>query len=140
MAKKISPPNPDDPIAMMRWYQELRDELANPSAVIEQAKRTRGRNERDGNYTLVSTDAGKSVVLVGSAAKTFTIDASNFRANQQGIIRQEGSGQITLTAASGTDLRFHTDFQSKTKGQWSWIGWERISPTEVALTGHMAAA
>ena len=85
-------------------------------------------------------DAGKTVVLTGATARTFTIDAATFAGDDQGIIRPEGTGQITIVAGGSTNLRFHSEFVAKTKGQWSWIAWERISSTEIALTGHMELA
>lgn len=110
------------------------------SEIDEAKKRTRGRNVQSVAYTLVAGDAGKTVVQAGATARNYTIDAATFAGDDQGIIRQEGTGQITIIAGGSTNLRFHSEFVAKTKGQWSWIAWERISATEIALTGQMELA
>ncbi len=111
------------------------------SAKIDEAKkRTRGRVAKTTNYSLIADDAGRTVVLTGSVARTFTINAATFAGDDQGVIRQEGTGQISIAAGGSTILRYHVDFVATTKGQWSWIAWERISATEIALTGHLELA
>ena len=111
------------------------------TAEINAAKKgTRGRNVQSVAYSLVADDAGKTVVQAGSTARNYTIDAATFNGDDQGIIRQEGTGQITIVAGGSTTLRFPASFVAKTLEQWSWIGWERISATEIALTGHMELA
>jgi len=115
--------------------------FSDPTAAIDEAKKsTRGRVEQSTSYQLVSEDGGKTVVLTGSTPRNFTIHVGRHAEGDQGIIRQEGTGQITLLEGTSTTFRYHSDFVAKTKGQWSWIAWEKISSTEIALTGHMELA
>lgn len=114
---------------------------SDPTGLIDELKkRTRGTNSKSADYQLVADDAGKTVVLTGSTGRIFTIDAATFAGDDQGLIRQHGTGQITIAAGGSTSLRYHSEFVAKTKGQWSWIAWERISTTEISLTGHMELA
>lgn len=55
-------------------------------------------------YTLVAGDAGKEVRMQNTAANTMTIDASVLPTNGAGLIRQVGTGQTSITAASGTTI------------------------------------
>jgi len=137
---KIAPATPDDPLAMIKWFQLVRDTLENNPSTDLAKKSSRGRTEKTAAYTLVTTDGGKTIFLTGSVAKTFTLDAKNHITGDQGIIMQQGSGQITIAAATGTNLRFPASFSAKTKEQWSQIAWEKISTTEISLIGHLAAA
>lgn len=131
------PPFPNDPAFNGRWYQAVRDALEDRTLIEEGKKRHRGRTEKTANYTLNSNDAGKAIILSGSTGRTFTIDASTVGQNDQGFFRQEGTGQITIAGASGTSLRINGDFNSKTRGQYARVDWERISTTEIILTGQL---
>lgn len=55
-------------------------------------------------YTLVAGDAGEEVRMQNVAANVVTIDASVLPTDGVGLIRQVGTGQTSITAASGTTI------------------------------------
>lgn len=143
MAKKFSgipPATPDDPDGMMRWFQSVRDNSTDNTLVEEGKKRHRGRTEKTEDYTVSSEDAGKVIILSGSANRSFTIGADTVVQNDRGRFRQEGTGVITIVPANGTFLRINGNFSATTKGQYAEIEWEKISPTEIIITGQLGTA
>jgi len=140
MARKFSgipPATPDDPDGMMRWFQAVQNNSRDNTLVEEGKKRHRGRTENTENYTVSSEDAGKVIILSGSTGRTFTIGADTVVQNDRGRFRQEGTGVITIVGATGTNLRINGDFNAKTRGQFAEVEWEKISPTEIIITGQL---
>jgi len=133
----IPPATPGDPQSMARWYQAVQDNSRDNTISEEGKKRHRGRTENTENYTVSSEDAGKVIILSGSTNRTFTIGADTVVQNDRGRFRQEGTGVITIVGASGTNLRINGDFNPKTRGQYAEVEWEKISPTEIILTGQL---
>jgi len=143
MARKFSgipPATPDDPDGMMRWFQSVQNFSTDNTLVEEGKKRHRGRTENTEDYTVSSEDAGKVIILSGSTNRTFTIGADTMTQNDRGRFRQEGTGVITIIGAEGTNLRINGSLSPVTNGQFAEIEWEKISPTEILLTGQLGGA
>ncbi|GGD45659.1 hypothetical protein [Pseudoxanthomonas indica] len=70
-------------------------------------------------YTLQASDCGKVVEFTNSSAVTVTLP-NNLAAHFTCSIVQAGSGQVTLSAASGATLR-NRQSHTKTAGQWGWL-------------------
>jgi len=114
------------------------EQLSDPTSEIDTEKKdTRGRSNKTDAYELVADDAGKTVSLSGSSTKAFTLTVGTFSTDEYGFLEQLGTGQLTLTAGSGTTLRFHSDFQAQARGQWSTLGWTKINSTQILLVGDL---
>lgn len=115
--------------------------FADPTTSIDTQKKShRGINTKSGAYSLVAGDAGKVVDLTGSTTRAFTITVGTHADADWGVCRQLGTGNLTFTAGASTTFRFSSAFNASVaaRGQYSQITWERISSTEIFLSGDLA--
>lgn len=87
-------------------------------------------------YTLVASDASKTVTCTNGSAITVTVPASTFSARQVVTIIQYGAGQVTLSAGGGMTLRSRGS-QLKTAGQYSVVSLWFKSATEAIVMGDV---
>jgi len=91
-------------------------------------------NDQTGTtYTLTSSDNGKVVTLNNGSAITLTIAASlgdGFNC----LIVQKGSGQVTLSAASGVTIANRSS-ETKTAGQYATVSVINIGSDTYILSG-----
>jgi len=117
------------------------EQLSDPTTEIDTSKKShRGINTRSAAYELVADDAGKVVDLTGSTTRAFTITVATHAINDYGVCRQLGTGNLTFTAGTSTTFRFSSAFNATVaaRGQFSQITWEKISSTEIFLSGDLA--
>lgn len=87
-------------------------------------------------YTLVASDASKTVTCTNGSAITVTVPASTFTTGQVVTIMQYGAGQVTLSAGGGMTLRSRGS-QLKTAGQYSVVSLWFKSATEAVAMGDL---
>jgi len=117
--------------------------FADPTTAIDTAKKAhRGINTQSTAYSLVAGDAGKVVDLTGSTTRAFTITVATHADADWGVCRQLGTGELTFTAGASTTFRLSSAFNATvaSRGQYSQITWERISSTEIFLSGDLKLA
>jgi hypothetical protein len=109
-------------------------------AVADPFQRTVG-NVTTTPYTILSTDAGKALVLNSSSAMSLVIPAEstyNFVIGQTILIVQKGTGAITVSGAVGVTLRSKSG-NTITDGQYSEARLIKIAANEWLLSGDLTA-
>jgi hypothetical protein len=93
------------------------------------------------SYTLVSTDAGRTLYLTSASAVTLTLP-NNFTVGYNCRVIQAAAGQVTFTPASGANRR-NRQSHTKSAGQWA-VCWLEVvsnsggSAAEYVLSGDTA--
>jgi hypothetical protein len=64
------------------------------------------------SYTLAATDRGTLVIYNSSSSGTFTIPANIFQAGTLVMVRQDGTGTLSLTNGSGLTLNIPSTLSS----------------------------
>jgi hypothetical protein len=109
-------------------------------AVAEPFQRTIG-NIVTTPYTILSTDAGKALVLNSSSSMSLVVPAEstyNFVIGQTFVIIQKGTGAITVSGASGVAIRSISSYV-KTNGQYSEVRLIKIATNEWLLSGDLTS-
>jgi hypothetical protein len=90
-------------------------------------------------YTLALADANKTLKTTSSSATTITVPANGtiaFPIGTEIYILQYGSGQVTVSAASGAVVRSDSS-RVKIKTQYSSVSLLKIDTNEWVLTGNL---
>lgn len=93
------------------------------------------------SYTLVLSDATKSVTMNNAASNTLTIPPSssvNFPIGTQIVIAQLGAGQTTIAAGAGVTLRSYNN-QLKLIGQYGVASCLKIASDTWLVAGNLVA-
>lgn len=109
-------------------------------AVADPFQRTVG-NITTSPYTILSTDAGKALVLNSSSSMSLVIPAEstyNFVIGQTFLIIQKGTGVITVSGESGVTIRSKSSYV-KTAGQYSEARLIKIAADEWLLSGDLSS-
>jgi len=99
-------------------------------------------NTQTANYTLVLADAGKFIQQNVSSANNVTIPTNTsvaFPVGTQILIRQMGSGQVTIVAASGVTLQ-SADNALKSRAQFALITLIKVDTDTWAVMGDLTTA
>jgi hypothetical protein len=93
------------------------------------------------SYTLGTNDTGKALVLTNSSAITLTIPADNtynFAIGQTFVVIQNGTGAITVAAASGVTLNSKSSYV-KTSGQFAEARLIKTASNTWLLSGDLTS-
>lgn len=93
------------------------------------------------SYTLVLSDATKSVTMNNAASNTLTVPPSssvNFPVGTQVVIGQLGAGQTTIAAGSGVTLRSYNS-RLKLAGQYAVASIIKIATDTWFVAGNLSA-
>lgn len=107
--------------------------LTNPISTI-------GTNVRSSSYTLVLSDQSKMIEYNSSTAGTLTVPTNSSVAFPIGtyiVIIQTGSGQLTISPASGVTLNYTPG--NKTRTQWSMATLIKRSTDTWVLAGDLSS-
>lgn len=92
------------------------------------------------SYTLTATDAGEYIRVVTTSATTITVPANVFSANDEIIIEQGGTGQVTIEAGAGAYVLTSASNTTKTAEQYAVVGLKCVDATTFVLTGERELA
>jgi hypothetical protein len=109
-------------------------------AVADPFQRTVG-NVTTTPYTILSTDAGKALVMNSSSSMSLVVPAEstyNFVIGQTFVIIQKGTGAITVSGASGVAIRSKSG-NTITNGQYSEARLIKIAANEWLLSGDLSS-
>ncbi|MCZ4222515.1 hypothetical protein [Pedobacter rhodius] len=109
------------------------------TAYVQTALSTVNINTQTANYTLVLADAGKFVQQNVSSANNVTVPANAsvaFPVGTQILLRQMGSGQVTVVAASGVTLQ-SADNALKSRVQFAPITLIKVATNTWAVMGDL---
>ena len=93
-------------------------------------------NNQTGNYTLTSTDEGKTIVVTDSSPSTITVPHTlpiGFSVK----ITQAGSGQVTILG-DGTLVVYQADSHTGTAKQYASVSVEVFATNAANLEGYTA--
>lgn len=99
------------------------------------------RNITGTTYTLDSADSGKQLVFSNSSSITITIPTAasvSFPIGETFVINTTGTGQITVSPASGVTVR-SLNSNLKSAGQYSEMRLAKIAADEWLLSGDLTA-
>ena len=86
--------------------------------------------------TLDTGDEGTYIRCTASSAVTVTIPSGKFQADDEIIIEQGGTGQVTITAGAGVTLNNSAANTAKTAERYSVIGLKCVATDTFTLTGE----
>lgn len=98
-------------------------------------------NDAGTTRTLATADAGTKIRTSASAAVTHTIPTNAADAIPVGSVigvRQQGTGQVTVTPASGVTLNIPTGLTAKTRVQGSELILHKVGTNEWDITGDLS--
>lgn len=92
------------------------------------------------SITLDTGDEGRYIRCTASSAVTVTIPADKFQADDEIIIEQSGTGQVTIAAGSGVTLNNSASNTNKTAERYSVVALKCTATNVFTLTGERELA
>jgi hypothetical protein len=88
------------------------------------------------SITLDTGDEGRYIRCTASSAITITIPADKFQANDEIIIEQAGTGQVTIAAGTGVTLNNSASNTAKTAERYAVVALKCTATNVFTLTGE----
>lgn len=88
------------------------------------------------SITLDTGDEGRYIRCTASSAVTVTIPADKFQADDEIIIEQSGTGQVTIAAGSGVTLNNSAANTAKTAERFAVVALKCVATNVFTLTGE----
>ena len=92
------------------------------------------------SITLDTGDEGRYIRCTASSAVTVTIPADKFQADDEIIIEQSGTGQVTIAAGSGVTLNNSASNTAKTAERYAVVALKCTATNVFTLTGERELA